>query len=59
VKQGAVREVSQEVMQATWGELSLERLAFPDVTRREHDLADGRVVEEVGRDRFHLAPNAG
>jgi len=33
VKQGAIREVGQEVMEGNLGELSLERLAFPDVAR--------------------------
>lgn len=36
-----------------------ERLAFPDVAGGKDDLPDGGVVQEVGGDRLHLAPDAG
>ena len=46
-------------MQGDLGELALERLALADVSQRQDDLTDRGVVEEVGRDRLHLAPDAG
>ena len=59
VEQGAVREVGQKVVQSDLGELSLERLAFPNVARGEDDLPDGGVVQAVGGDRLDLTPDSG
>ena len=58
-EQGAVRQVGQKVVQGNLRELPLERLALADVARGQYDLTNGRVVQEVDRDRFHLAPGAG
>ena len=58
-EEGAVGEVRQEVVQRHLGELPLERLALPDVTRRQHDLADRGVCEKVRGNGLHLAPDAG
>ncbi len=59
VEQGSVREFGQKVVQSDLRELSLERLAFPDVARGKNDLPDGGVAQAVGGDRLDLAPDAG
>ena len=45
-------------MQCDLAELLFEDLALADISRREHDAADRRVVHQVRRDRLDLAPDA-
>ena len=55
VKQAAVRELCERVMERTVPELFLEGLALVHVPGSEHDAFESLVAQEVGGDRLDVA----
>ena len=53
-----IREVGQQVVERYLCQLLFEGLARADVSRGQHDLADGRIGPQIGGDRLDLPPVA-
>jgi hypothetical protein len=57
-EQRPIGEARQHVVKGDLLEPLLEHLALPDIASGEDDVADRRVVDQVGRHRLDLTPHA-